>query len=283
MADISRIQRILIKLAERLSPNLAKWALEQQMFNVQDWEQQLARKFAASYSTVIILADEFTPDMRLTQTTLITNWVKGYQQFHKLIARTMFPTINQFKAQYADDQMPPVIVLTVDPTPIANIFAGYVQPYLAVRQSQPDNWSELELRGLMDLILDELLARELPLAVQDEMRRSGVNILAGMLQSKVRHLSLTDFVRPVLPKIQPPQTKPATPRPQSLPGQKPPAPEKSTLQPSASTDYALPDIPDTNSDSRMTATRDMFRVDVQLPRTGPLEPPLPRIKKDDED
>ena len=283
MADITRIERILIKLAERLSPNLAKWAKEQQLKNTTHWERMLARKFADSYSTVVILADEFTPEMRLTETTLITNWVKGYQQFHRLIARTMFPSLNHFKAQYADDKMPPVIVLTIEPSPIANIFAGYVQPYLAVRQSQSDRWSELELRGLMDMILDELQAREFPPAVQDEMRRSGVALLAGMLQSKVRHLSLTDFDGQVLSKIQLPESKPATPRPQNLPGEKAPIPPNSALDPNATVDYALPDIPDTDSDSRFTKTRDMFRVDVPLPRTGPLSPPLPRIKNDDED
>ncbi len=275
----TRLQRILLKLTERNAPALIAWSRQQFAKGTDNWERELARRLASQNSLVVLVAGEFTASMQHNQKQHITAWVKGYQQFHRLLGRSLFPTTRRFHARYADDKMPPVVVLTADPTPIATVFSGYVLPYLAVRQSQQHLASELELHGLMDVIIDHLQADDLPRAAIDEMRRTGVRLLINMLNSKVRHLSLTDFDGSVLVDIQQP---PAPPRPPTLPGEKAPPPKPPEVLPEK-TEYELPELPDSNSESKRTDTQEMFVDDILLPGTRPLgsTPPLPRIDDDE--
>jgi len=279
----TRLQRILLKLAERHSPALTAWSRQQFTRDVDNWERELASRLASQNSLVVLIADEFEPSMLKDQKRHITDWVKSYQRFHRLLGQLLFPTTRRFHARYADDKMPPVVVITADPAPIATVFSGFVLPYLAIRQPEQNLASELELRGLMDMIIDHLQADDLPRAVIDEMRRSGVNLLVSMLQTRVRHLSLTDFNGQVLAQIQPSQSPPPPPRPETLPGESQHQPDV----PPENTAYELPQIPDSSSESKLTATQDMFQQDIFLPGTRPLRrptkrPPLPGFD-DDED
>lgn len=274
--QLTRIERILVKAAELQSPSLANWGLNQQQQGISDWTQRLARKLA-SHSVVMIVAGEFSPELMQNREKHITDWVRGYARFHKLLAAGLFPKTANFHAQYADDKMPPVIKLTCDPSPIAAVMSGFITPYLAVRQPNPNQWSELELRGLMDTVLDELMASELPQAAQDQLRQRGIHILATMLNTQVKHFSATKFDRPILPQIKPQRQQPPPPPP-GFPME--PRTEKPLL-PDQKEQHALPSLPDSDSDSKFTPTERMFSQDIRLAKTGPIRlPPLPRPDDD---
>jgi hypothetical protein len=95
-----------------------------------------------------------------------------------------------------------------------HVLAGFAAPYIAQRQSLP-TVSEVELLGLMDTILDELEATDLPREEYKMLRTDGAGILKDMLRSPVRQLALTTFDRPLFsdipqPAPQPPSTLPET-------------------------------------------------------------------------
>jgi len=255
---LARLERILLKLAQQHAPHLVtpNWAGSvDPTLHI----QEMARKLAAY--NILVLVGDTSSIAPAEQDNAVRDWIKEVGKFYNLLAHGLFPSISKISAYYADDNIPPVVVINGQATPVITSMAGFVNPYLAVRGPQRVI-SELELRGLMNIVLDELEAEDLPRAAYNQLQEGGANILKKLLESRVRHVSVTTFDRPILSDI---QNMPGIVKPPPTPGK---LPEQERLK------YDLQRLPEDKSPQ--TPTEEMFRVELPLGKTRPL-PPIPRL------
>jgi hypothetical protein len=130
------------------------------------------------------------------------------------------------------------------PAALIAVLGGYVAPFLALRQHDR-MLSQAELRGVMQFILDELEAADLPRQKYTYLWQEGVKILLRLFKMDVEHYAVTSFARPLFEQIQqeqiqaehtPPQTQaPAQhrkppPPPELLPEEPPPVDETDSAE-----------------------------------------------------
>lgn len=261
-----RLERILTKLAERENPRiLIEWQTTSDQDHISRL-QWLARRLASQGFVLLIGQLEATQAGRLPANTdlHIRDWLTGYADLHGLLARQLFPANAQINATYADNGQNPWVVLTeTRVAALSEVFAGYIAPYLAYRQQNPPA-TELELRGLMDIVLyDKLVADNLSVRDYHLLMEQGVEQLQRMLNTHMQHISVTGFERPLITSLEPQ-------RPSTLPEQ------DEMLSPRETFKRNLDRIE--SDDSDLTATNQMF-LNPALPRkrddkgdTGPLRP-----------
>jgi hypothetical protein len=193
--DYQKLERVLLGLARQYAPNLI------QTYDVRHDEtrrvQNLARALA-DYDILVMMGDFPQSLLLLTvdATTLVQKWLGNYIQFYSLLATQLFASHVPLVAQYGDDRWPVIIYMQGPITPVIQKMAGYVTPYVVQRQMDV-RVSETELLGLMDVMLDELEAANMPRAKFKKLREEGMVILRAMLESPIRQLPVTDFDRPI--------------------------------------------------------------------------------------
>ncbi len=275
----SRLQRILVKLAQEHAPHLVRDGWDQGGDPL-DRLQRLARQLA--HHNVLVLLGDLRPELRAAREIHIQDWVRSCAQFYFLLARELFGPESTLSAYLADEHDPPVAVLEGKNSayPVLEVMAGFVLPYLTARQPKV---YDLELLGLMDLVLSELAADE---GKYRRLHRQGVHLIERMLNSTVQHVSLTTFDRPILNVIRGDEPPPQSARPT----QPPPTEQPSPPQPPAESNPLQQTIDDMQDDSDVrTPTERLFTVHIPLPRlpherggdTGRL--PLPGLPDDDDD
>lgn len=189
-----RVEEILITLARQYAPPvLQTW---DRSGDYHDRLPRLARALA-NYQVLVIMGDfpYSLQNVNRDVSTMITDWVDTFGEFYKLLAHRLFPSYLKVRAHYVDDKWPVLIYIKGDAAPIIQIMAGYLLPYIELRQVSP-LVSEAEIVGIMDLILEELDGSIL----RDDyrsVRAEGVSILRKMLSAQIRQLSLTDFDREI--------------------------------------------------------------------------------------
>lgn len=260
-----RIERILIKLAQQHAPHL----LSAKLLNLPDVIsrcQELARGLTSN--GILVLVGDFSALPLDEQNRTVQEWVRLHGQMYNLLSLKLFPTYSRIAAFYADTHtLPvPVVVFDGDATPVIQTITGYIVPYLALRQSQHPH-SELEIRGLMVTVLEELEAQDVPRTVYQQMLESGVALVIALIGLPMRHLALTGFSKPILNT---PPAASSNPNPPPPPGKLPEQDHKLTYQLDMLPHEALPN----------TATEDMFKVELPLPKRGAggLRPPVPPLK-----
>jgi hypothetical protein len=175
--------------------------------------------------------------------------------------------------------------------------AGFVAPYVVQRQFSP-TISEIELMGLMDLILDELEAGTLARDTYKQLRDDCVNILKQMLATPVHQLGVTEFDRAIFSdsqrlvpvKVEPPTTIPES-VPTSLPSiMNPPPVRQADTEQLMSTDIMptppsndaipIPPVqPQGNATFSFSNTLSALRRDKDSGKKP--RPPVPPLPKDD--
>lgn len=259
----ARLERILTKLTQQHAPHLLPIAWgqgEDAATQVQKISRHLARHH------ILVLMAEITPEQMKAREMLIMEWIQEFARLYNLLAQTLFPSFKKISAQYADDLMPPVVVVNGQANAVVQVIAGYVVPYVALRQDQPV--TDLELRGLAEIILEELEASDLGEEAYKMLRTGCVKIIRELLTIKARHIALTAFDRPILDEIQPKSQPGITPR---APADAPP-PDKLPEQEQLT--YELEHLPE--EDGPQTPTERMFRIEIPLAKTRRL-PPVPRL------
>jgi transcription antitermination factor NusG len=191
----SRLEQILLMLAQQNAPQLLQtWKREGDLSQrLPLWARQLA-----DYNILVIMGDSPFSLQALggNVNTYIQTWVNNYGQFYQLLARSLFPSYVYLGAHYTDDKWPVVIYMQGAATPVIQRIAGYVAPFIVQRQLERVV-SEVELMGVMDLILDELEVGNMMRDNYKYIRDEGVAILKQMLSSQIRQLPLTEFDRPI--------------------------------------------------------------------------------------
>lgn len=191
---------------------------------------------------VLVIMGDVPGQSQVKRETTINDWVSVYGSLYTLLVETLFPSYTQISAVFADSQTPPVVVFEAQAEPIIQTMAGIIAPYVAVRQDE-QHISEAELRGVMDMVLDELEAQNLPFVDKNNLMLGGSRSLRMLLQLPLTHIALTDFTRPIFQPLEPGQPRDTTQK--TVPS--PPVP---------------PDLPEMVGNR--TPTRDLFSSPVPI-------------------
>lgn len=220
MIDTARLERNLVSVARRYAPTLvpAGW---QKPGDYSGALPHLARALA-TYNVLVMAGEAGQASVKA--------WTDGYQAFYGALANTLFPSFQRISAFYLDQEQPLIVALYGEATPVIMTMAGFVTPYVVARQGTRP--LEVELLGMMDMILEELEATDLPRDEYRRLRDTGASLLRGLLESSVRQLPVTPAARPIFDEMNaqrgtsaPPAAQAATnapPPPTDLP--EPPAP-----------------------------------------------------------
>lgn len=274
MIDNTRLENGLIHVARRYAPGLipAGW---QKPGDYPGALPELARALA-TYNVLVMAGESMQPSVKA--------WTDGYQEFYRLLSKALFPSFERVTAFYVDQGQPLIVAVYGEATPVIVALAGFVAPYVVARQGTRP--LEVEVVGMMDMILEELEATDLPRDEYRHLRDNGAAALRQLLDSSVRQLPLTPAARPMFedmaaqrPALQTQTVAPARtapPPPADLP--EPPAPpdmmpEEIQAPPSAD----LPEPPKRTFDPSAVPIFFNPGTNAQRGSTPPV-PPLPPRK-----
>lgn len=246
----ARLERILTKLVQQNAPNLTLPSIPDPITRLQTTARRLA-----SYD-IVVIAGILPPDVGTMRELHVNDWMQGYGTMYHVLALGLFPAFAQITAHYADNNDPPVVFLRGQSTPIMEVLAGYIVPYVGLRQPHLHAVSDLELSGFMDLILNELEAADLDPGAYYALRQNGVQTLRMVLRSSVRTVSLTAFDQPIIDNLQQ--------RPADLPEQ-----QRAKIE----------QLPSDNEPD--TPTQELFTVNIPIKRNPGRRPPVPPLPEDD--
>jgi hypothetical protein len=228
-----RLERALIAVARRSAPSLVPSGWRQSG----DYPHPLSDLAGAlAAHNVLVLIGDLPQELSHQAAVHFKDWADRYVQLYTLLCEALFPSFSRVNAYYADQDWPPVVVLYGAATPVIVALAEYVAPYVVARQyKQP---SDVEMRGLVDTVLDELEAGDLPRERYRALCDDGVAVLRQMLSTQVRQLPLTppaivmdaverslgDTTVAMQPPSLPPDLPETPPPPESLPEETPAEP-----------------------------------------------------------
>ena len=183
--DNARLERVLMRLARRYAPSLVTPGWEQPG----DYPGRLPDLATALASYDLFIAACTVPPGPDADSAL-TAWVETYVRLYDILARGLFPSFREVDAHYADYDEPPLIVIRGKATPVIMMLAGFIAPYIAARQGTR-SVTDFELVGLMEIVLDELEAGDLPRPELRQLRDEAAQQVRQLLNSPVRQMRLT--------------------------------------------------------------------------------------------
>ena len=183
--DNARLERVLMRLARRYAPPLVTPGWEAPG----DYPGRLP-DLATALAGYDLFVTACTPPAGTDASAAVTPWVEAYVRLYDVLARGVFPSYRQVDAYYGDYEEPPIIVIKGDATPVMMMLAGFIGPYIAARQGTR-SVTDFELVGLMELVLDELEAGDLPREALRQLRDEAAQQVRQLLNSPVRQLRLT--------------------------------------------------------------------------------------------
>ncbi len=189
MIDTSRLERSLIAVTRRYAPSLlpAGW---QQPGDYPGALGDLACALAG-YNVLVMIGD---PGHATVKT-----WTDSYLSLYALLTESLFPSFQRVSAFYVDQESPLIVALYGEATPVITTLAGFIVPYVVARQGTRP--AEIELNGMMDMILEEVEATDLPREDYRRLRDSGAALVRGLLEGEVKQLPLTPPARPIFDEI----------------------------------------------------------------------------------
>lgn len=183
--------------------------------------KKLARILAEE--NILVLAAGIPPSMSAAAVVNIQTWINTYAGFYTLFANALFPGLNKdgLTAYYADGLQPPIVIVKGGATPVIEVIAGFVVPFVARGQMKVTP-PEYEFRALVDVICDELDCNGLSMSDYQNLRRSALTMLQEMVRLPMRQISLTNFDRELFGDAPPPPEPPRSPSGLTPPGGMPP-------------------------------------------------------------
>ena len=262
----TRLERIVDKLTERYAPALLSDAGLQRTSGMITQLQYKARQLAKH--DIVVITGTLAGDLIPLKDLHIQDWVQCHYLLYHTLARTLFPSYLSFDARYADRRLPPIIVLRGEATPVMDVLAGFVVPYISLRQNSSATNDE-EHALLMDAILDALAADDLPEDTCALLKMRCIDLLNRLLNTSIKHVALTTFDRPVLDWM-----RQHIPRPLSLPEHLP-----DTERGDEILAYELEALPEDDLPAAQTQEMFVYQIMIenrrQTGKTGPLTD-LPR-------
>jgi hypothetical protein len=208
----SRLNGILTTLAQQYAfPILQSAPMDEHRF------AYLANGLA-SYGLLVLVSDvpENSYDL------MVRTWVDNYHKLYALLTSNIFPSYTSVNLGLADNQRPPVAILQGESAAVIQMLAGYVVPYVAMRQ-KGRSVSDAEIRGLMTYILDDLQADDLGTEKYNAIMRDGARIISQLITMPMQQYAMTTMKKPLFQQVhvqpqQPPlQVKPQPAPPKTLP------------------------------------------------------------------
>ncbi|MBL8164433.1 MAG: hypothetical protein JNJ61_20765 [Anaerolineae bacterium] len=185
-----RVEDILITLARQYAPEtLRRW---DRSGDYAERVPRLARQLA-NYDILVIMGDfpQTLQTVDADATALIHQWVNHHGQFYTLLAKALFPPpMQHIRAHYTDDRWPAIIYLRGTSTPLIQLMATQIVPFVAERQAST-TINRAELVGLIDMALDDLEATSLPQDQYMRLKHETTEIVRKMLEDPIQQISLT--------------------------------------------------------------------------------------------
>lgn len=217
----NRLESVLKNLVQQ---HTAQLVMPSQNFN--DRVEQVAHRLARE--GILILVGDLQRVHREHRNDHAQAWVNAYAELYYLFSQGLYGTATEPSAYFVDQQYPMIIVFKADMLPLVRIMAGLFMPYIALRQSD-GRATRAELRGVMEMALDELEGNDLPTDQYNALRARGIEILDTLLKSPIRQVALTEFDQPFLIQTGVFETPVKdAPRPDSLPELPSQRPDKQT-------------------------------------------------------
>ncbi|MCB9451143.1 MAG: toll/interleukin-1 receptor domain-containing protein [Anaerolineaceae bacterium] len=151
----------------------------------------LARKLA-DFNILIITGEIIPTSQYVAEDTPrhLETWVKAYGEIYKAFVGAVFPNYDpNITGHYTDSQWPVIIYLRGAITPVIQMMADYIVPYVAVRQTE-HSILPFELVGLADTIVAALEGEDLNLKARTQLQNSCVKHLNILLNSPIRQYPL---------------------------------------------------------------------------------------------
>lgn len=185
MIDNARLENGLIHVARRYAPALipAGW---QKAGDFPGPLSMLAGALA-SYNVLVMASDAAQASVKA--------WTDGYLDFYRLLCGALFPSYTRVTAFYVDQEQPLIVAVYGEATPVITSMAGLVAPYVVARQGTRP--LDVEVTGMVDMILEELEATDLPRDEYRRLRDDGAALLRQLLDVGVRQLAMTPAARPI--------------------------------------------------------------------------------------
>jgi hypothetical protein len=202
----------------------------------------LARELAR-YHVLVLLAERNPADNQTEVPQAVQECRDLYVQMYQLLLSVSFPSLTKVSSLLYHGRSTLIVVFEGEARRIIELLAGYVAPYVAIRQGAR-SIAHIELQDLMDRMLNKLDLSELKDEEYFQLREAGTSILKQMLRMQLRQIELTPFDEPFFDEVEEPNTteevvnKPSRPDLSHLPGQASrPFVEESEI-------YANGDVPD---------------------------------------
>lgn len=283
--ELSRLDRIFIKLAQAHMPDLLKdyWADRDESSRI----RKHARQFASAGVVIVAgnLPEECLSNPKLKE-RVVGLWIRPYRKLYQLLTQGLFPNVpalHVFKSQYADLLDPPIVILQGEATMVWHRVAGCINPYVDNRQRY-HNATRAEFYSIMSLILDSLEAGSGLL--RSKLIQDGIPYLEEMVNSPVNHISLTNFDLDVVElfELKKGSTQPLHPPPSVLPERTSSvAPSPAPPSPVAP-DKHIPFDLDYVEDEEPPPSGEMLRYNVNTDtKKLSFGPPIPRIPRNPND
>ncbi len=250
-----RLEFGLVKCARRYAPRLAP----------PEWRQpgdyraplpELAHQLAG-YG-VLVMVGNVAPGLQTQAAIHFRDWVENYKSLYSLLASALFPTFKNVQAFYVDEfGVPPIVGLQGDAIPVIEMLAGYIAPYSAAKQG---NASEVELIGLLDIVMEELEAGDLPRDTYRTIRDNCAALVRTLLTGYIKQVPLTPMLRPLFSDTS-----------QPMPPEVPERLDVTQVAPSANTQTISPPPPVIQPPTMLP---EEDRIDLAPPPTQVPEAPL---------
>lgn len=278
--DNARLETVLMRLARRYAPPLVTPGWE----NPGDYPGRLS-DLATALAGYDLFITAGQPQAGVDASAATTAWVESYVRLYDILARALFPSFRQIDAYYADYDEPPLIVIKGSATPVIMMLSGFIAPYIAARQAT-GVYSDFELVGVLEMLLDELEAGDLPREELRQVRDEAAQQVRQLLRGPVHQLRITaprsalarsfDIADTgeiaVAPPVQPAPLQPPEVPEIGLPNATPPPPD---ILPELD---ALPEKPEFSDESRpFGATIPIF---FEAKPRGVRPPPVPDLPED---
>jgi hypothetical protein len=195
---MARLNHILTQLARQHIPHTIG----------QDLDARALATELARYGVLVLVAD-VPPRLASRREDTINDWIGQVGDLYYVLARALFPSLKEIRAVYADDRLPPIIVISAKSDMITRTLAGYIVPYVAARSDS--EYSPLEVRGVVSAMLESLSVDKMPDVNFVALRDACMLQVKHLLALPLKHTSLTDFDQPLLANWQgstPPEPTP---------------------------------------------------------------------------
>jgi hypothetical protein len=185
-----RTERALLSITRRYAPHL----VESYGRAGTDPLRLFGLAKALARNNVLVISGALPPELTTLSGVYINDWVSHYTDLYTRLCQALFPSYMTCTAYSADDNAPPIMLIFGETTPPIMALADYIAPFVAAKQSAIRAGAvvtDMELLGLMDHMLDDLEAGDLPRAEYRRLQADGAGIVRLLLDGEVRQQLLT--------------------------------------------------------------------------------------------